>query len=98
MSETISTTNTGVALAPPPQAGCWCSRLKRRPYVRLIVLGDEPRHAVGLGTRILNDKASWSTHEPIEPLTQSSPCEGYHACDQLRALDGGAATDGNRRD
>jgi transposase, IS5 family len=41
------------------------------------VLGDEPCHAIGLGTRILNDKASWSTHERIEPLTRSSPCEGY---------------------
>ncbi len=35
----------------PPQAGSWCSRLERRPYVRLIVLGNEPRHANGLGPR-----------------------------------------------
>ena len=34
----------------PPQAGCWCSRRERRPYVRLIVLGNEPRHASGLRT------------------------------------------------
>ena len=53
------------------------------------MLGDEPRHAVGLGTWILNDKASWSTHERIEPLTQSSPCEGYHSREQLKALEGG---------
>ena len=33
-----------VFLSPaPPQAGCWCSRRERRPYVRLIVLGNEPR-------------------------------------------------------
>ena len=36
----------------PPQAGCWCCRLERRPYVRLIVLGSEPRHAIGLKPRI----------------------------------------------
>ena len=36
----------------PPQAGCWYSRLERRPYVRLIVLGNGPRHAIGLGPRI----------------------------------------------
>ena len=36
----------------PPQAGCWYSRLERQPYVRLIVLGNGPRHAIGLGPRI----------------------------------------------
>jgi hypothetical protein len=31
----------------PPQAGCWCSRRERRPDVRLIVLGNEPRQVMG---------------------------------------------------
>ena len=36
----------------PPHAGSWCSRNLRRPYVSLIRLGNEPRHASGLGTWI----------------------------------------------
>ena len=34
----------------PPQAGCWCSRRKRRPYVRLIWCGKRPGCAIGLRT------------------------------------------------
>src|SRR5271167_4339336 len=61
----------------PPQAGSWCSRLERRPYVRLIVLGNEPRHANGLGPRIpkLPSEFDLCTNES-HPLTRSSPCEG----------------------
>jgi hypothetical protein len=33
-----------VFLSPCPQAGWWCSRHERRPYVRLIVLGNGPCH------------------------------------------------------
>ena len=41
-----------VLLSPcPPQAGYWCSRPVRRPDVRLIRLGIEPRHTVGAQTR-----------------------------------------------
>src|SRR5271165_3057721 len=60
----------------PPQAGSWCSRLERRPYVRLIVLGNEPRHANGLGPRIpkLPSEFDLCTNES-HPLTRSSPCE-----------------------
>src|SRR5271166_1518099 len=60
----------------PPQAGSWCSRLERRPYVRLIVLGNEPRHANGLGPRIpkLPSESDLCTNES-HPLTQTSPCE-----------------------
>src|SRR5208337_3416760 len=71
--------NGFVPLSPcPPQAGCWCSRLERRPYVRLIVLGNGPRHAIGLGPRIpqLPSEFDLCTNES-HPLTRSSPCEGY---------------------
>ena len=45
----------------PPQAGCWYSRLERRPYVRLIVLGNGPRHAIGLGPRIPKQPSEFDT-------------------------------------
>src|SRR5208337_1841331 len=50
--------------------------LERRPYVRLIVLGNEPRHANELGPRIpkLPSEFDLCTNES-HPLTRSSPCE-----------------------
>jgi hypothetical protein len=54
--DTLLTQQTKASAAPPPQAGCWCSRRKRRPYVRLIVLGNEPRQASGLRPRIPDNR------------------------------------------
>src|SRR5271165_3021577 len=71
----------------PPQAGSWCSRLERRPYVRLIVLGNEPRHANGLGPRIpkLPSEFDLCTNES-HPLTRSSPCEDYRRGGQQKTM------------
>src|SRR5271165_5568345 len=73
----------------PPQAGSWCSRLERRPYVRLIVLGNEPRHANGLGPRIpkLPSEFDLCTNES-HPLTRSSPCEAPRAVSQRNESQG----------
>ena len=48
----------------PPDAGCWCSRPERRPYIRLIVLGDGLRHLNGLDLIAKNhgDELSGANH------------------------------------
>src|SRR5208282_1844164 len=72
----------------PPQAGCWCSRRERRPYVRLIVLGNEPRHARGLRTSDTgqtagdlspgNDPCSAFTRVAARTLARSPICDQLH--------------------
>jgi hypothetical protein len=36
LASTTDRKNGPDLLSPPPHAGCWCSRDKRRPYVSLI--------------------------------------------------------------
>src|SRR6476659_6915764 len=57
----------------PPQAGYWCSRFARRPNVRLIVLGNEPRHAIGLRPRIPNRYWRSADVTLIRPLDLNLP-------------------------
>src|ERR1700730_9499464 len=48
----------------PPDAGCWCSRNKRRPYVSLIWCSVPSGHASGLRPRIRNNDRR-TAHEPL---------------------------------
>src|SRR5271165_5342600 len=67
-----------------PQAGCWCSRLERRPYVRLIVLGNGPRHASGLRTSDTGQTAG-DLSPGNDPLTLTCSCEACSAFTRVAA-------------
>jgi hypothetical protein len=69
----------------PPQAGCWCSRRERRPYVRLTVLGNEPRHASGLRPRIPDNQPLESYHPETTHLTATCSCEACSAFTRVAA-------------
>src|SRR5271168_4202533 len=68
----------------PPQAGCWCSRRERRPYVRLIVLGNGPRHASGLRTSDTGQTAG-DLSPGKDPLTLIRSCEACSAFTRVAA-------------
>ena len=58
----------------PPDAGCWCSRNKRRPYVSLIWCSTPSGHGNGLRPWIRTN-ARRNAHEPLNlPLD----CEHAH--------------------
>ena len=58
----------------PPDAGCWCSRTKRRPYVSLIWCSTPSGHGNGLRPWIRNNDRR-TAHEPLNlPLD----CEHAH--------------------
>ena len=70
----------------PPQAGCWCSRRERRPYVRLIVLGNEPRHARGLRTSDPGQTTAGDLSPPkTSHLTLTCSCEACSAFTRVAA-------------
>ena len=48
----------------PPDAGCWCSRNKRRPYVSLIWWSTPSGHGNGLRPWIRNNDRR-AAHEPV---------------------------------
>ena len=48
----------------PPDAGCWCSRRKRRPYVSLIWCSTPSGHGNGLRPWIRNNDRR-AAHEPV---------------------------------
>src|ERR1700682_6222919 len=48
----------------PPDAGCWCSRNKRRPYVSLIWCSTPSGHGNGLRPWIRNNDRR-TAHEPL---------------------------------
>src|SRR3984893_13963001 len=52
---------------PPPDAGCWCSRNKRRPYVSLIWCSTPSGHGNGLRPWIRTN--GWRTDH------RTCPCE-----------------------
>ena len=64
------------AAAANDRTGCWCSRLERRPYVRLIVLRNGLRHAMGSDLGYRNCPRSLTYVKMSLPLTRSSPCKG----------------------
>src|SRR3954468_9526158 len=48
---------------PPPDAGCWCSRNKRRPYVSLIWCGIH--RVIETGSDLGSEPTAGELHEPI---------------------------------
>jgi hypothetical protein len=48
----------------PPDAGCWCSRSKRRPYVSLIWCSTPSGHGNGFRPWIRNNHRR-TAHEPV---------------------------------
>src|SRR5215469_17633547 len=48
----------------PPDAGCWCSRNKRRPYVSLIWCSTPSGHGNGLRLWIRTNSRR-TAHEPV---------------------------------
>src|SRR5437660_6971324 len=50
----------------PPDAGYWCSRRKRRPYVSLIWCSTPSGHGNGLRPWIRNNDRR-AAHEPVNP-------------------------------
>ena len=58
----------------PPDAGCWCSRNKRRPYVSLIWCSTPSGHANGLRPWIRNN----DRRTPHESLNLTLDCEHAH--------------------
>src|ERR1700730_1199251 len=53
----------------PPKAGSWCSCYERRPHVRLIVLGNGPRRANGLGPWIPKQLETFRSPRHVAPRT-----------------------------
>src|ERR1700756_1386457 len=49
----------------PPDAGCWCSRSQRRPYVSLIWCGTPSGHREGLRPWIRTN--GWGTANDLNP-------------------------------
>ena len=49
----------------PPDAGCWCSRNQRRPYVSLIWCGTPSGHREGLRPWIRTN--GWGTANDLNP-------------------------------
>src|SRR3954470_13482370 len=47
----------------PPNAGCWCSRNKRRPYVSLIWCGIH--RVIEMGSDLGSESTAGEFHEPI---------------------------------
>src|SRR5216684_7872965 len=68
----------------PPKAGSWCSCYERRPHVRLIVLGNGPRRANGLGPWIPKQLETFRCPRD-NLLTKPSSCE---VCSAYRGRDG----------
>ena len=63
----------------PPDAGCWCSRNKRRPYVSLIWCSTPSGHGNGLRPWIRTN-ARRNAHEP---LNLTLDCEHAHVSGHL---------------
>src|SRR6266403_1572581 len=68
----------------PPKAGSWCSCYERRPHVRLIVLGNGPRRANGLGPWIPKQLETFRCPGD-NPLTKPSSCEACSAFTRVAA-------------
>jgi hypothetical protein len=65
LASTADRKNGPGLLSPhPPDAGCWCSRNKRRPYVSLIWCSTPSGHGNGLRPWIRNNDRR-TPHEPL---------------------------------